>query len=228
MGKISPLGLGCHTYRHRTSYLPQLCIAQPFYKPLWLCLDHCLGCAHPGVENMPPKKAKWFITQWVLLVWSVAALKSYFWRYCHNWKHIHPLTKTLVFLPILGWVPFSAMRTPLFQPQLWSLCWASKSVWGHGKRADRGLPTHSYISPSHERGEKGSRLQSRGVIRAGWCNVAERVVPVSRRIPAGFAQLKCLLACCRHVQMSAHGSVGVKLQIFIFYSANGDQCCICN
>lgn len=228
MGKASPLGLGCHTYRHRTSYLPQLRITQPLYKPLWLCLDHCLGCAHPGVENMPSKKARRLTAQWFLLLRSVAALKSYFWWYCHNWKHIHPLTKTPVFIPILGRLHLSVMRRPLFRPQLWSLCWASKLIRGHGKGADRGLPIHSYISQPHGRGEKGSRLQSRGVIRAGWCNVAERVVPVSRRMPAGFAQLKCLLACCRHVQMSAHGSVGVKLLIFIFYSANGDRCWSCN
>lgn len=78
MGKTSPLGLGCHTYSHRTSYLPQFHITQPFHGPPWLCLDNCLSSAHPDIENIPSNKAICHSEAWFLVVWSVAALKSYF------------------------------------------------------------------------------------------------------------------------------------------------------
>lgn len=118
MGKASPLGLGCHTYRHRTSYLPQFYITQPFHRSPWLCLDNCLSCAHPNVENIPSDKAMCPSKERCLIVLSVAALKSYFWWYSDDQKYIHPMAKTVVFLPVPGWVQLLAMGTHVVQSQI--------------------------------------------------------------------------------------------------------------
>lgn len=220
--KLPPQASNVAPYRHEADYLPQLHITQPFYKPLWLWLDLCLGCSHSRVASLPFKKQRYLSTQWwhgqrqptgaVFIDTPKAGNASSSWPKC---SHSSP-----------SW---SSTAPGAEDASAWTRVQAEhQKSWGAvGKGGVRDCQSSTSISPSHGRGEKGSKLIP-WVTQTGWCNVAELVVPVSRRILDCFAELKCLPARCRHVQMSTHDNVGVRLQIFIFCSPNGDRYFICS
>lgn len=54
--------------------------------------------------------------EWFLVVFSVAALKSYFWWY--SMTRNTSTAKTMVFLPILEWVHLLVVRMTVFPSQI--------------------------------------------------------------------------------------------------------------